>query len=101
MQLPASKVSRRLRLAGNILRALFICILIVVIARVSSPQSETFWSVYETPGDLVRLVLGVVVCLWILWHLFIPPKDAAAYRIWVYLGLAAVPLGLICAFAVW
>jgi hypothetical protein len=26
----------------------------VVVARVSSPQSETIWSVYETPGDLIR-----------------------------------------------
>ena len=50
MQLPASKVPTHLRVAGNILRALFIGILVVVIARVSSPQSESIWSVYETPG---------------------------------------------------
>jgi hypothetical protein len=34
-------------------------------------------------------------------HLFILPKDAAAYKTWVYLGLALVPLALIWAFAVW
>ena len=101
MQLPASKVPTHLRVAGNVLRALFIGILVVVIARVSSPQSETIWSVYETPGDLIRLALGILVCLWILLQLFMPPKDAEAYRTWVYLGLAVVPLAIIFAIAVW
>lgn len=40
--------SGRVRIAGIILRALFICILIVVTARVASPQTESFWSAYET-----------------------------------------------------
>jgi hypothetical protein len=101
MQLPASKVPTHLRVAGNVLRALFIGILVVVIARVSSPQSETIWSVYETPGDLIRMALGILVCLWILLQLFMPPKDAEAYRTWVYLGLAVVPLAIIFAIAVW
>lgn len=30
-----------------------------------------------------------------------PPKDAEAYRTWVYLGLAVVPLAIIFAIAVW
>ena len=100
-QLPASKVPTHLRVAGNLLRALFIGILVVVIARISAPQSETVWSAYETPGDLIRLALGFIVCLWILFNLFTPPKDADAYRTWVYLGLALVPLALICAIAIW
>ena len=69
--------------------------------RVSAPQSESIWSAYETPGDLIRLVLGVAVGVWILFHLFMLPKDPEGYRTWVYLGLAVVPLALICAFAVW
>jgi fucose 4-O-acetylase-like acetyltransferase len=39
-----------------ILRALFIGILIVVTAHVASPQTERFWSAYETPGDLIRMI---------------------------------------------
>ena len=67
--------SRRVRMAGMFLRALFIGILIVVTARVASPQNESFWSAYETPGDLIRMALGLSVCLWLAVHVFILPKD--------------------------
>lgn len=73
----------------------------VVTVFVSSPQNETIWSAYETPGDLVRMALGLAVCLWLLIHLFMLPKDAEGYRTWLYLGLVVVPFALICAFAVW
>jgi hypothetical protein len=93
--------SGRVRIAGIILRALFIGILIAVTARVASPQTESFWSVYETPGDLIRMALGVSVCLWLAVHVFILPKDAEAYRTWLYLGLAVLPLAIICAIVIW
>jgi len=98
---PVSAVSTGLRIVGLVLRALLIGTLLVLTAHVSSPQSETIWSAYETPGDLIRLALGLVACLWILFHFFRVPKDAAAYRTWFYLGLVAVPFALICAIAVW
>ena len=34
-----------------------------LMVRVSLPQSETIWTAYETPGDLVRLWLGIGVCM--------------------------------------
>jgi hypothetical protein len=34
-------------------------------------------------------------------QLFILPKDAQAYRTWLYLGLAAVPFALILVVAAW
>ena len=73
----------------------------VVVVRVSSPQSETIWSVYESPGDLVRLALGFAMCLWIVIHFFMLPKDAEGYRTWVYLGLLVAPLALAVAIAIW
>jgi hypothetical protein len=93
--------SRSVRMAGLVLRVLFIGILIVVTARVASPQTESIWSAYETPGDLVRMALGFSVCLWLAVHIFILPKDAEAFRTWLYLGLAVLPLALICAFFIW
>jgi hypothetical protein len=93
--------SRRVRIAGIALRALFIALLIAVTARVSSPQTESIWSAYETPGDLIRMALGFSVCLWLAIHAFILPKDAEAYRTWLYLGLAVLPLALICAIVIW
>ena len=83
------------------LRAVFIGALVAVTIRVSSPQSETLSSVYETPGDLVRLALGFAVCLWIVIHLFMLPKDAEGYRTWVYLGLVVAPFALAIAIAIW
>ena len=88
-------------MAGKILRALFILILIIITARVASPQNESLWSIYETPSDFVRLALGISVCLWLAIHLFIVPKDRGAYRTWFYLGLALLPLVIITAIVIW
>ncbi len=90
-----------MRAAGKILRALFILILIVLTARVASPQNESLWSIYETPSDLIRLLLGVAVCLWLTIHLFIAPKDQGAYRTWFYLGIALLPLAVITTIVIW
>ncbi len=100
-RLTGHDVSPRVKLAGGTIRAVFMCLLLAVIVRVASPQNETVWSAYETPGDLVRLVLGCAAGAWIVVHLFIPPKDAAAYRTWLYLGLVLVPFAIICAVVVW
>ncbi len=81
-----------LRILAIVLRALFLGALAAITVRLSRPQSETIWSVYETPGDLIRLMLGVAVCLWIVLDLFMLPRTAEGYRSWVYLGLVVAPL---------
>jgi hypothetical protein len=90
-----------LRVLAIVLRALFIGALVAVTVRVSSPQSESLASVHETPGDLIRLALGFAVCLWIVIHLFMPPRTAEGYRTWLYLGLVVAPLALAAAIAIW
>jgi len=99
--LPASNIPARLRIAGTLLRAVFIITLVLVMLRVSMPQNETIWTAYDTPGDLIRMALGFAVCIWLVIQLFNMPKDAAGYRTWLYLGLAAVPFALICLVYVW
>jgi hypothetical protein len=94
-------ISPGLKLAGNLFRLLFMCALLGVIALVARPQSETIWTAYETPADLVRLVLGIAAGIWVVVHLFIPPRDPAAYRTWIYLGLVLLPLAAIYAFVMW
>ena len=69
--------------------------------RVSLPQSETIWTAYDTPADLVRLILGLGVCAWLVYQLFQVPHDAGSSRTWFYLGLAAVPFTLIVLFIAW
>ncbi len=98
---PTSDLSPWLQIASNVLRALFILCLLAITLRVSTPQNETIWTAYDTPGDLVRMALGLAVCVWLVVQLFTPPKDADHYRIWLYLGLVAVPFAAICLIAVW
>jgi hypothetical protein len=94
---PSSKVI----LGGLAFRTLFIIALAVLTARVASPQIEKLRSVFETPDDLIRVALGFALCTWCIVNVFILPKDAEAYRIWLYLGLAVLPLSLLCTFVVW
>ncbi len=94
-------VSHPLRVAAIVLRTLFIVLLLALTLRVSLPQSETIWTAYDTPADLVRLILGVGVCAWLAYQLFLVPRDAASSRTWFYLGLVAVPFALIVLFVAW
>jgi hypothetical protein len=86
---------------GVVVRTLFLLVLTIMTARVASPQIEHLSSVYETPGDLIRVLMGVGVCSWFIVNPFILPKDPGAYRTWMYLGLAIIPLSVLCAFVIW
>ena len=86
---------------GVAVRTLFLIILIVLTARVASPQMERLTTIYETPGDLIRVLMGVGVCAWFVVNLFILPRDAGAYRTWMYLGIVIIPLSTLCAVVVW
>jgi hypothetical protein len=90
-----------LRILAFVLRALFIGALVAITVRVSSPQSESLASVYETPADLIRLALGLAVSVWIVFHLFMLPRTAEGYKTWVYLGLVVAPLTWAVAIIVW
>jgi len=97
----APGASSHLQWTAIVLRATFIGLLMVLILRVSQPQSETIWSAYETTGDLVRLALGLGACLWMGIQAFRFPKDADAYRIWLHLGLIGVPAALLLVASTW
>jgi len=97
----AADLPNVLRISAILLRTVFICTLLVLTLRVSMPQNETIWTAYDTPADLVRLILGLFVCIWLGIQLFYGPRDAKGYRTWFYLGLVVVPFTLICLFAAW
>jgi hypothetical protein len=99
--LPGGKTPAGLRIAAIVLRTLFIVVLALITFRVSLPQNETIWTAYDTPSDVVRMVLGLAVAAWLVFQLFRGPRDQEGYRTWFYLGLVAVPFALICLFAVW
>ena len=99
--MPEATIPMGVRILAIALRALFIGALVAVTVRVSSPQSESLASVYETPGDLIRLALGFAVCLWIVSHLFMLPRTTEGYRTWVYLGLVVAPFAWVVAIVIW
>jgi hypothetical protein len=88
-------------IGGMAARSFFLILLTVLTARVASPQVENLWSLFETPDDLIRVALGFAVCAWLVVNLFIVPKDADAYRTWMYLGIVLLPLSVLCAIVVW
>jgi hypothetical protein len=96
-----TKLPSHIWAGGVAVRTMFLILLTVLTARVASPQIVRLSSIYETPGDLIRVVMGVGVCAWFTVNLFILPKDAGAYRTWMYMGLALLPLLVLCAFVVW
>ena len=95
------EMSRTVRFGGLTVRSIFIAVLIVITARVARPQMEHIWAIYETPSDLARVAIGFAVCLWLVVHLFILPKDAGGYRTWLHLGVVILPLSVLCAFVMW
>jgi len=95
------KPSNRVWFSGVLVRTVFLIVLTAITARVASPQMEHFSSLQETPGDLIRVLLGFGICAWFIVNLFILPKDAGAYRTWMYLGVTVLPLALLCAVVVW
>lgn len=98
---PSREISASMRIMGFALRTLFILALLLITISVSLPQNETIWTAYDTPADLVRLALGLGVCVWIVTQLFRLPRDVDGYRTWLFLGLAAVPFAVICVLAIW
>ena len=99
--LPGPKIPTSLRVAGTLLRGIFLCVLAVMAVRVTMPERETLFSAYAKWGDLARMALGLAVCAWLVIKLFKMPKTANSYRVWLYFGLAAVPFALICLVAIW
>jgi hypothetical protein len=97
----SSTIPMGLRILAIVLRTLFIGALVAVTVRVSGPQSESLASVYETPGDLIRLALGFAVCLWIVIHMFMLPRTAEGYRMWIYLGFVVAPLAWAVVIIIW
>jgi hypothetical protein len=90
-----------MRLLGLFLRTLFLLVVIAITVRVATPQNETLWSAYDTPSDLFRIILGLLVGGFIAVQIFLYPKNPAEMRKWVPIGLAVLPLALLCAAVVW
>ena len=90
-----------MRLLGLALRTLFLLVAIVVTFRVATPQSESLWTAYDTPSDMIRFIIGVTVCIFFGVQIFQYPKNPTDMGKWVPIGVAVVPLALLCALVIW
>jgi hypothetical protein len=98
---PGSQPAARVHISGALLRVVFIVALIIGIGRVSVPQSASFLTLFDTPADLIRVVLGLVACIWTAIQVVAVPRDPNAFRTWFYIGLGAVPFLIICIIGTW
>jgi hypothetical protein len=91
-----------LKIAGIALPSLFLIFLVAIALRVSLPQSETIWMIYDEPADAARLFIGLLVSMWIVYHMFtVPNGGGQTYRTWACLGIILVPLTVLVLFAIW
>ena len=90
-----------MRFFGLFLRTIFLLVVVAVTARVATPQNESLSTVYDTPSDLFRLILGACVCMFVAAQIFQYSRNPADMRKWVPIGLAIVPLAVICAMVIW
>lgn len=90
-----------MRFFGLLLRTLFLLVVVVTTARVAMPQNESFATLYDTPSDLVRILLGAAVCFFVAIQIFQYSRNPADMRKWVPIGLTILPLAVICAMVIW
>ena len=78
-------VSHALRVAMTVLRTLFIILSLGAdTARQSAAKRNDLDRVRRAGADLVRLILGVGVCAWLVYQLFQVPHDAGSSRTWFF-----------------
>lgn len=94
-------VPKSLWIASVVLRTSFIVTLLILVGHASMPQTQPIWSIYDGLPDLIRLAVGAAMFVWTALQLFALPRDAHAYRTWLYLGLAGTPFLIVCIIGTW
>lgn len=94
---------RHVRVAGTLVRSVFIATLITVTWSISIPSTASRFA-HLSSGDMMRALIGLAMCIGMVRQLIRLPKDDGAYRTWVHIGLAlgfvfAVFMGLRLALA--
>jgi hypothetical protein len=78
---------------GLLFRSLFIIAFALGVLWSSMPAGGEIANLSKLPTpDLIRAILGIIICIAAVVHVFIRPKDSEAYRTWTYIGVACVSL---------
>ena len=76
---------------GLLFRSLFIVAFALGVLWSSLPADGGFAILTKLPTpDLIRVVLGIIICIAAVVHVFIRPRDEEAYKTWAYIGVACV-----------
>ena len=83
-----------LRVAGALVRSLFIVTLMAITWSLTIPLKATDFAHFST-GDFIRVAIGILICLGMTLELLRQPRDVEGYRTWVYIGVGVAFVGLV------
>jgi hypothetical protein len=96
----SAPVPKYLRVAGAFVRSLFIVTLMAVTWSLSMPLKATGFEHFST-GELIRVAIGVLICIGMILELPRQPRDVEGYRTWVFIGAGAAFVWLVFAALKW
>jgi hypothetical protein len=92
----SARVPKYLRVAGALVRSLFIVTLMAITWSLTIPLKATDFGRLST-GDFIRVAIGILICMGMTLELLRQPRDVEGYRTWVYIGVGMAFVGLVFA----
>lgn len=96
----SARVPTYLRVAGALIRSLFIVTLMAITWSLTIPLKATGFSHFST-GDFIRIAIGILICIGMTFELLRQPKDVEGYRTWVYIGIGVAFVWLVFSALKW
>lgn len=90
----SAQVPQYLRVAGALVRSVFIVTLMAITWSLTIPPNITAFARYST-GDFIRGAIGIIICVAMTVELFRHPRDDDGYRTWSHIGIGLAFVGLI------
>jgi hypothetical protein len=97
---PSARVPKYLRVAGALVRSIFIVSLMAVTWSLTIPPKATGFAHFST-GDFIRVVIGILICIGMTFELLRRPRDVEGYRTWVYIGAGVAFVWIVFAALKW
>lgn len=88
------QVPKYLRVAGALVRSVFIVTLMAITWSVTIPPNAIAFARYSA-GDFIRVAIGIAICVGMTVQLLKQPRDDDAYRVWVYIGIGLALVWLV------
>jgi len=93
-QRPSAGVPKYLRVAGALVRSVFIVTLMAVTWSLTVPLNASAFAHYSA-GDFMRFAIGIAICVGMTVELVKGPRDDEGYRTWVHIGIGLAFIWLV------